>query len=236
MVDTHGHYMVAGCRYELREDRGREAGRKESYLAVLRQDIAAMVRDVLRNGTGNNINQSHMTTLSRRQDFARMGSKSKTHDNLSENNLTFQNQNSQTVQMGVQYSPENIRTHWESNNSTRLNSDDFMRMRSDTSSSHTSNPFPLPDITSGPYRSHSWVPYVPRATSAADNIDRVPSGSILQAPDIECIRLEMMETLRREVREAARDVAFNYLHSSGNGPLIPDVDSELYQTHLYTQL
>ncbi|KAH3833233.1 hypothetical protein DPMN_106537 [Dreissena polymorpha] len=73
-------------------------------------------------------------------------------------------------------------------------------------------------------------------TNAADIIDRVPAGSIIQAPDIECIRMEMMETLRREVREAARDVALNYLQLSGSGRVIPEVDTELYQTHLYTQL
>ncbi|KAH3833232.1 hypothetical protein DPMN_106536 [Dreissena polymorpha] len=152
---------ISSLRYELREDRLREAGRKESYLSVLRKDISEMFRDVLRQDNGNDINQRHMTSLSRRQVFARMEgvrSKSKTQDNFNENNVTFQNVNSQNEKIRVQYPPENISSYFESNNLTRLNSGDFMRMRSDAGSSHTSNSFSLPDITSDPYRSNGLVP------------------------------------------------------------------------------
>ena len=67
-------------------------------------------------------------------------------------------------------------------------------------------------------------------------------GSVLSASDIDILKQEIVGSLRQEIRELAREMVVT-LHRQGspvnpNPGLIPPPQppSDLYQTHLYTQL
>ena len=69
-----------------------------------------------------------------------------------------------------------------------------------------------------------------------------PGGGMLSPTDIDILKQEIVGSLRQEIRELAREMAMS-LHRQGspvnpNPSLIPPPPppSDLYQTHLYTQL
>ena len=59
---------------------------------------------------------------------------------------------------------------------------------------------------------------------------------VLTPSDIELIKLEIMSSLKTEIQDTAKEVTTDLLNSTNNAALLPTIDSELYQTHLYTQL
>lgn len=68
------------------------------------------------------------------------------------------------------------------------------------------------------------------------------SGSLLTPQELEYIRHEIVKSVRHEVREAVRD-ALSQSQSPRNAllplpppSLLPPINSELYHTHLYTEL
>ena len=86
---------------------------------------------------------------------------------------------------------------------------------------HDGPPRPLPSVS----------PTMPHSTS----------GNFLSQGEIETLKREIVSGLRTEMRELAREMmqmnAQNARGSPVNAPnLLPPINSELYHTHLYTQL
>ncbi len=66
------------------------------------------------------------------------------------------------------------------------------------------------------------------------------SASMLASPEMELMKREIISSLRTELREMAREIANANSQASRTSPNIASLNipssSELYHTHLYTQL
>lgn len=145
---------------------------------------------------------------------------------------------------------ENISHGYTPGNFTAAKVESYLTHLGDSGSSQSTETCPLPNLTSDPFKSHAGEVYVPMATSynygiSADSVNpqlqtetcfNEPRSKILSQEDIESIKLEIISTLKSELRETARDVAYELVNPSPATNLVPDLYSELYQTHLYTQL
>ena len=81
----------------------------------------------------------------------------------------------------------------------------------------------------------------PHATRTENNDESVAKPEVkiqklLTQKDIESVKLEILCALKAEIRDSAKEVASDIMNMSGSGTILPDLSSELYQTHLYTQL
>ena len=77
--------------------------------------------------------------------------------------------------------------------------------------------------------------------SASPTMPHSISGNFLSQGEIDTLKREIVTGLRSEMRELAREMmqvtAQNARGSPVNAPnLLPPINSELYHTHLYTQL
>lgn len=66
--------------------------------------------------------------------------------------------------------------------------------------------------------------------------DSNSKSKYLAPSDIEHIKLEIMSSLKSEIQDTAREMTSEMLSYSNNAAMLPAINSELYQTHLYTQL
>lgn len=145
---------------------------------------------------------------------------------------------------------ENISHGNRPGNFTSAKVESYLSHLGDSVTSQSTDTCPLPNLTSDPYQSHAGEVYVPKATSygyrLSTEADDHPilmetsfnqsRNKILSQDDLELIKLEIITSLKSELRDTARDVATELLNPSPATNMLPDLYSELYQTHLYTQL
>ena len=74
--------------------------------------------------------------------------------------------------------------------------------------------------------------------SGGNTLPLSTSGTFLSQQEVDNLKREIIGGLRNELREISRDLACGNQRSSPVHPpaLLPPINSELYHTHLYTQL
>ena len=72
--------------------------------------------------------------------------------------------------------------------------------------------------------------------SKTDAIFNRTNSRVLSVDDIETIKLEILTSLKTEICDTAKEVAADVLTQARGAEMMPEFNSELYQTHLYTQL
>ncbi|KAL4229735.1 anthranilate synthase component II [Mactra antiquata] len=244
---------ISSLRYEIREDRRREVLRTETNMDTLRRDITIAIKNGLFNknsmngqcvGSTPNHNSNWCTEFS--QSVPAYHSNDQLDDMTQQNkeHLNPQRRFKDTLIHNLDRLPQN---------QPKLNSFSTAKVESylshlggDSVSSQTTDTYPLPNLTTDPYKSHAGEVHVPKVTSygcrISDDTDfEMPNhtrNGIFSSDDLESIKLEIIASLRSEIRETARNVASDLLSTSpsGNTNPVPELHSDLYQTHLYTQL
>ena len=123
-------------------------------------------------------------------------------------------------------------------NITTTKVESYLSHLGDSYSSQTSDNFPA-HIFCDSLRSRDYIPQ--SNTSYGYNLyargaPESHSKSKLLPSDIEHIKLEIMSSIKTEIQDTAKDIATDMLNCSHNAAMLPSTNSELYQTHLYTQL
>lgn len=77
--------------------------------------------------------------------------------------------------------------------------------------------------------------------SASPTMPHSTSGNFLSQSELETLKREIVTSLRNEMRELAREMSSANQQTARGSPvnpptLLPPINSELYHTHLYTQL
>ncbi len=96
---------------------------------------------------------------------------------------------------------------------------------------------------SGPEAPPSYHPPPPKVppNSVSPTMPHSTSGNFLSQGEIETLKREIVTGLRSELRELAREMSNTNNQNARGSPvnppsLLPPINSELYHTHLYTQL
>ena len=121
-------------------------------------------------------------------------------------------------------------------NITTTKVESYLSHLGDSYSSQTSDNFPAHNLGDS-LQSREYIPQ--SNTSYGYNLyarGAPESKSKLLPCDIEHIKLEIMSSLKTELQDTAKDLATDMLNYSNNAAMLPSINSELYQTHLYTQL
>ena len=84
-------------------------------------------------------------------------------------------------------------------------------------------------------------PPPPHPGSMSPTMPHSTSGNFLSQNEVESLKREIVTSLRQELRDLAREVANMNMPNARGSPvnpptLLPPINSELYHTHLYTQL
>lgn len=242
-------------RYEIREDRRREVLRAETHLETLRNDIIIAVRNGIVGNTkqpSNNYAKQHVIWDG---DFSQPGpmtnnlnlqSEDIAQPNPVEDHHSTQRRFKETLLRNL----ENISHGHRPGNFTSAKVESYLSHLGDSVTSQSTETCPLPNLTSDPYQSHAGEVYVPKATSYGYRLSTETEeptiqmetsfnqsrNKIISQDDLELIKLEIITSLKSELRDKARDVTTEMLNPSPATNMLPDLYSELYQTHLYTQL
>jgi hypothetical protein len=247
-------HVFSTYRYEIREDRRREILRAENHLETLRKDIIHAIRGSFVDHPNQNYSYpNHQTNFS--GDYsqpAHAGYNPTDHISHASRSQVDEHRNTQRkFKDTLIRNLENISYGNTPENFTSAKVESYLSHLEHSTSSQTTDTYPLPNLTSDPFKSHSGEVYAPRptnygqryhsdATEHAQNHTETsfnqPRSRILSNEDIESIKLEVLTSLKSELRESARDVAKEILSPSPATNIVPDLYSDLYQTHLYTQL
>lgn len=138
--------------------------------------------------------------------------------------------------------------------------ENYLKHLEDDISSSTSISCPLPNITNDPYRSYNSILNVPRATSYQNKLYNTKQheadeqqydssaddtrceettfskDKLFSKSDLDAIKLEIMSSVLAELRDTARGMTRDLIQPTNSVGSIPELNSDLYQTHLYTQL
>ena len=124
-------------------------------------------------------------------------------------------------------------------NYTTTKVESYLSHLGDSFSSQTTDNFPTHNLCDT-LQSRDYYPqgntsygYNLYARGASDLNQRT---KLLSPNDIELIKLEIMSSLKSEIQDTAKEVTSDLLNYSNNAAMLPSINSELYQTHLYTQL
>ena len=123
-------------------------------------------------------------------------------------------------------------------NMTTTKVESYLSHLGDSYSSQTSENFPAHNLCDS-LQSRDYIPQ--SNTSYGYNLyargaSESNSKSKISPCDIEHIKMEIMSSLKSELQETAKDLATDMVNYNHNAAMLPSINSELYQTHLYTQL
>ena len=236
-------------RYEIRDDRKKDFYRFDSLFETLRNDILGAIWEKSRPiprprpTYPSNFNPEKQKTAQGKEEPSVYNSfHAGPHSN-------FKPGDHETPPAGAQNSKPDFYSAQTGNNFVSLN--------------HTAKNYTTTKVES--YLSHLGDSFSSQTTdnflshNACDSIqsrDYVPQGNtsygynlytragaelnqrtkLLTSADIELIKLEIMSSLKSEIQDTAKEVTSDLLNYSNNASMLPTIDSELYQTHLYTQL
>ena len=239
-------------RYEIREDRRREILRAENHLDALRKDIIQSIRGSFVEHPNQNY-PNHQTHFS--GDYSQSGHAGYNQTDHTAHSGRSQADDHRSTQRKFKdtliRNLDNISYGNAPEKFTSAKVESYLSHLEHSTSSQTTDTYPLPNLTSDPYKSLSGEVYAPRPTSYGQRYStdvaehaqhhtetsfNQPRPKILTNEDIESIKLEVISSLKSELRESARDVAKEILSPSPATNIVPDLYSDLYQTHLYTQL
>ena len=256
--------MLYFHRYEIREDRRRETLRSETYFGRLRGEILSTLRSAMLNQPASR-RQTSTSSERFAHSSAPYGNRESeytprpppSYDNNYSGRVQTCFDNSNEVfpfsEDPGRFQRKGLESHMNDriSNYTDAKIESYLRHLGEVGSSVTSDSGALPSLTTDPYKSHSGEVFVPRPTLHGNQLDNDndPRGSLdghstacdgksrlLTREDIESITVEIVESLRAELRETARDIALDLAQPPPNVGILPDLSSDLYQTHLYTQL
>lgn len=250
-------------RYEIREDRRRENLRSDENFDRLRSDVISALTGNA-SGTENERLKSSNSGV-KRPLYNRLSAQYQDHSSYPEYHTqgtgVYKTSFSDHV---TPLKPETLSKMSEmaerSSFYTAAKVESYLNHLEDDISTSTSVSYPLPNITNDPFRSHSGVFEVPIVTSyghrlysssnndtkdsayrntTSESVGRQPNHSqnrLISDADLEAIKLDIVTSLKTELQDAAREMARELLQPTNSTGNIPELSSDLYQTHLYTQL
>ena len=251
-------------RYEIREDRRRENLRSDRQFERLRADLNTVLSGTDRDRGRPNVstNRSMHTRSSdsvydNKKDNVFLCKNDNTHRKLVYRTASDDPRNLTSIK---QETLAKLAGNSDRNACYSAKIESYLSHLEDDISNSTFVSHPLPHITNDPFRSHTGLFDAPRVTTyghrlySAGNQDSVDThdsisedntfcletsfNHVKQLPksDIDAIKLEIMTSLKTELRNAVREITQEIVQPSSSVLSVPEMNSDLYHTHLYTQL